>query len=482
MGRCKLVQKQSEFLMPVSFIFGTLATGKKRRTSRKKSKLPMQKGSPSTKRRRSSASPAKSRASAALSSVSAAAFLQESVGSQGDDLQIAGGGIFVGGRTGLELNSLLHNFGVQRPEHKQSIMDVLEFMDKLGSDGLRASFRAILGCMVSAVNAERNATEQMDKMEAEIKRLYAMWESSEMEKRRAEVSMDEQLASFGQGNGMELSFFQGEEDDAGESLGAKVARLEEENLRLNNLLIERDDDVGSKVDDARAEYEEKTARLEKECEDTTAKVKAMEAEMALLRGKVSDMEVSNAGLRKQVSGVAALQQPGGIFFDEAAQTAVSCPILLATGAVISMWKLIDMWAQAPGRGDGEVHRAVLCNGVVTQVADQEQVELVLDVATTLGISSEIPMWCEYTKPPQGGWTKFAPYDQVALASRICKLYRQRTVGPKDFVVVGGGEMKVVFALEDEKLAFHVQSLVGEANSIMQGRIMMSPGWNPFGVF
>ena len=442
----------------------------------------MQKGSPSTKRRRSAASsPAKSRASAALSSVSAAAFLQESVGSQGDDLQIAGGGVFAGGRTGLELNSLLHNFGVERAEHKQSIMDVLEFMDKLGSDGLRASFRAILGCMVSAVNAQRNATEQMDKMEAEVKRLYAMWESSEMEKRRAEVSMDEQLASFGQGNDLELSFFQGEEDDAGESLGAKVARLEEENLRLNNLLIEREEDVGSKVDDTRAEYEEKTARLEKECEDTAAKVKAMEAEMALFRGKVSDMDASSAGLRARIARVDGLQKPGGIFFDKIVQTAISCPILLASGDVISMRTLIEMWMQGPGVFDGEAHRPVMYNKEITFVAPREQAEVVFGVAKALGISVEFPMRCEYRKVPGvEQWTQFALYDQVAMASKMCKLYRYQTVGPTDFVLVGGGEMKIVFSLQDGNLGFHVQPLVGHAAVIMEGRVIMEKGWTPFG--
>ena len=381
----------------------------------------------------------------------------------------------------MELNSLLHNFGVQRPEHKQSIMDVLEFMDKLGSDGLRASFRAILGCMASAVNAERNANEQMDKMEAEVKRLYAMWESSEMEKRRAEVSMDEQLASFGQGNDLELSFFQGEEDDAGESLSAKVARLEEENLRLNNLLIEREEDVGSKADDARAEYEEKTERLEKECEEKTARVKAMEAEMALLRQKVLDMEASSAGLRARIVRVDALQKPGGIFFDEIARTAISCPILLASGDVISMQTLIEMWMQGPSIFDGEVHRPVVYNGVTTFVAPREQVEFVFGVAEALGISVEFPMHCEYQKVRGvDKWTQFALYDQVAMASKICKLFRYQTVGPTDFVLVGGGEMKIVFSLQDGNLGFHVQPLVGHASVIMEGRVIMEKGWTPFG--
>jgi hypothetical protein len=144
-----------------------------------------------------------------------------------------------------------------------------------------------------------------------------------------------------------------------------------------------------------------------------------------------------------------------------------------------MRTLIEMWMQAPNMFDGEVHRPVAYNGVTTFVAPREQVEFVFDVAKALGISSEIPMCCEYTKPPHGDWTKFALYDQVAMASKICMLYRRQSVESTDCLMVGEGEMKVVFSLKNGKLAFHAQSLVGEAVAIMEGRIMHAAGWNPF---
>jgi hypothetical protein len=39
---------------------------------------------------------------------------------------------------------------------------------------------------------------------------------------------------------------------------------------------------------------------------------------------------------------------------------------------------------------------------------------------------------------------------------------------------------VVFSLTGNRLTFHVQALVGDANLVMHGRIVMSAdGWNPF---
>ena len=40
--------------------------------------------------------------------------------------------------------------------------------------------------------------------------------------------------------------------------------------------------------------------------------------------------------------------------------------------------------------------------------------------------------------------------------------------------------QVVFSLTGNRLTFHVQALVGDANLVMHGRIVMSAdGWNPF---
>jgi hypothetical protein len=415
--------------------------------------------------------------------VSAASFLQESVGSQGDglQLQIADSG-FNGGNTALEYNSLLHNFGVTHPEQKQRIVDVLQFIQAVGSDSLRASFRSILECMAKAVCVHRHDADQMAKMKAELHRLYELVEAGEVEKRKSQVSMDERLIAMDLGRDLCFSYLREDEtgDEEVQSLRDTVSRLELANTSLNDELIRVEGEVESKVDEQVALVRATMRDYETECCQKTAQLNAAQAEVALLRQKESDMEASSASLREQVSGVVGLQSPGGLLFDKIALATVSCPIFLASGDVISMRTLIEMWMQAPpGMFDGEVHRLVAYNGVKTCVAPRGQVEFVFDVAKALGISSEIPMCCEYTKPPHGDWTKFALYDQVAMASKIRMLYRRQSVESTDCLMVGEGEMKVVFSLKNGKLAFHAQSLVGEAVAIMEGRIMHAAGWNPF---
>jgi hypothetical protein len=418
-----------------------------------------------------------------LSSVSAASFLQESLGSQGDglQLQIADSGFFNGGSTALEYNSLLHNFGVTNPEQKQRIVDVLQFIQTVGSDSLRQSFRSILECMATAVSVHRHDSDQMAKMRTEINRLYDLVDAGEVERRKTQVAMDERVFSMDIGRDLCFSYLREDGDDEVQSLRDAVSRLELANTSLNDELIRVESEVETKVDEQVALVRATMHDFEAECGQKTAQLNAAQAEVAKLRQKESDMEASSASLQEKISGVVGLQSRGGLFFDKIALATVSCPIFLASGDVISMRTLIEMWMQAPNMFDGEVHRPVAYNGVNTFVAPREQVDFVFNVAKALGISAEIPMSCEYTKPPQGDWTKFALYDQVAMASRICKLYRRQMVEPSDFVVVGGGEMKVIFSLKDGKLAFHVQSLVGEAVAIMEGRIMLSAGWNPFGL-
>jgi hypothetical protein len=64
------------------------------------------------------------------------------------------------------------------------------------------------------------------------------------------------------------------------------------------------------------------------------------------------------------------------------------------------------------------------------------------LAMTLGLDAAMPLRFEYTKPPTGEWTGLAFYDQIAIASRLCKIHRRMCVDAGDFVVVGNGTMKV----------------------------------------
>ena len=436
----------------------------------------------SSKRSRSaSASPAKP--TVALSSVSAASFLQESLGSQGDglQLQIADSGFFNGGSTALEYNSLLHNFGVTNPEQKQRIVDVLQFIQTVGSDSLRQSFRSILECMATAVSVHRHDNDQMAKMRTEINRLYDLVDAGEVERRKTQVAMDERVFSMDIGRDLCFSYLREDGDDEVQSLRDAVSRLELANTSLNDELIRVESEVETKVDEQVALVRATMHDFEAECGQKTAQLNAAQAEMAKLRQKESDMEASSASLQEQVKGVVGLQSRGGLLFDKIALATVSCPIFLLSGDVISMRTLIEMWMQGPSPFDGEVHRPVVYSGATTFVAPREQVEFVFGVAEALGISVEFPMHCEYQKVRGvDEWTQFALYDQVAMASKICKLYRYQTVGPTDFVVVGGGEMKIVFSLQDGHLGFHVQPLVGNATAIMEGRVILEKGWTPFG--
>ena len=443
-------------------------------------------GSRSSKRAKTSTTPTRSSPNRVLASVSAAEFLQESVSSQNDGGfqaqlvdNVAQFGFFNGGNTTIEYNALLHNFGLVMPEQKQRIIDMLHFVETMGCESLRTSFRSIMSCMSKAMEVHRHLGEERGVMQAEINKLYALVEAGEVEKRKAQISLDEQLVSM-DCRDVGFLYLRDDDDKIEEEMRAlrnTVGRLEDANTSLNEELVRVDSDVDARVEERVGIIRASMRDFETECMEKAAQLDGARVEVESLSQKVSDLQSANSA---KLSKMHALQMPGGLFFDRVSQTAVGCPIFLASGAVISMRSLVDLWTQAPSMFEGEVHRAVLYGGSNTFVAPKEQVEFMFNMAQAVGVDEEMPLCFEYTMPPGGEWTKFALHDQVALASKLCKISRRKLVDPEDFVVVGAaGAMKVVFLLVDTRLSFHVQSLVGDAVSVMGGRARLSAGWNPF---
>jgi hypothetical protein len=295
-----------------------------------------------------------------LASVSAAEFLQESVSSQNDGGfqaqlvdNVAQFGFFNGGNTTIEYNALLHNFGLVMPEQKQRIIDMLHFVETMGCESLRTSFRSIMSCMSKAMEVHRHLGEERGVMQAEIDKLYALVEAGEVEKRKAQISLDEQLVSM---DCRDVGFLYLRDDDdkiEEEMLALRntVGRLEDANTSLNEELVRVDGDVDARVEERVGIIRASLRDFETECMEKAAQLDGARGEVESLSQKVSDLQSANSA---KLSKMHALQMPGGLFFDRVSQTAVGCPIFLASGAVVSVRSLIDMWTQEPG----EVHRAV----------------------------------------------------------------------------------------------------------------------------
>jgi hypothetical protein len=338
--------------------------------------------------------------------------------------------------------------------------------------------------MGQAVDVHGHLTAENGKLMMEIDRLHSIIQSKDLEKRQIIRSMDEQLISMERTKDIELSFLKDDDADKGENraLMEKLSRLETDNAALNGELLAIDKDTELKIEERMAAVNASIKKFEKEIEEKIAELAAVKAESDSLKRKVAELEANETVQTEQLSGIKALKSANGLMFDVTTQAPVACPIFLVSGAVISMKSLIEMWVQAPSVFDGEVHRMVKCprTGVETFVAPKEQVDFISDLSNGIGVSTSLPLSFEYTKPPGGEWTAFSLYDQVALSSKVCKIYRRKMIEPRDFVMVNA-TMKVVFLLSDarNKLSFHVQSLVGDAVAIMQGRVKISSEWNPF---
>ena len=420
----------------------------------------------------------------------------------GDDVDNAGpmvGGVFVPSLVvPLLSEDVLIRFGVTDVRQRRKLSDWLKFAHGMGCDGTRQSVETIVRCMNNAVDIYHQFQQRTEYMQLELNRMFDDGARKDREKVTLQTTKDDALAQMSREHEVLVltlqDQFKTDVDVVEDRHRINEQRSETDLINLNDELLQMQRDHTTAMEAAGAEVRVLTthvAQLELENEALH-----LQGNDEALREELRRMTAERDEMAERLQRIDALRlSRQGLLYDRIALDAASCPVFLGTGCVMSMRSLVKMWAQGPGLFDGEAHRVITCPRTLEQtfVAPRAQVDFVRDMAQAVGVDVAIPLCFQFTKPPRGEWTEFTFYDQIALASRVCKIYRRRSVEAGDFVIAGTGTLKVVFALgetileipEDDgnrfrpKLSFHVQSLTGDANAVMQGRVVMAVDWNPF---
>ena len=410
-------------------------------------------------------------------------------------------------------NNLLITFGVVDAGQMVKLRDWLEFAHGLGCEGTKKSVETVVMCMSNAVEMYHQYIRRSEFLQEEINRLKSEAYVKDQERIASAHNSEDALADANRAHEVMVLNLEdkhkAEADSAYERHRLAEEKLETDLFNLHEELEKVRREHAAAMEAATADFRGTIRALEAQVREGATHMEQLAAENEALRLRTPSTEALQAELARvtaerdralgQLTRVRDLTTTSdvheGLFYDRIALDGATCPVFLGTGCVVSMRMLIGMWAQGPGQFDGEVHRAVICPKTREQtfVAPKAQVDFVRGVAEAIGIDVALPLRFEYTMPPRGGWVEFSFYDQIAIASKVCKIFRRRSVDAGDFVIVGFSTMKMVFSLTEvlldipdddgirfhTRLSFHVQSLMGDANSIMQGRAVLTPGWNPF---
>ena len=145
----------------------------------------------------------------------------------------------------------------------------------------------------------------------------------------------------------------------------------------------------------------------------------------------------------------------------------SCPVPTRTGFIDSLRNVILQWNSTPSDNEGEIHASFRCpiTGFTTSIASSEQMNLIRSIAFDAGLSTNPPFYIQYLDPIRDSWEEFTFAEQVAMISRVCKIFRRKVVdSASDHLVVANGNMLLTFYLYQTDdahwtLAFHLKSLV-----------------------
>jgi len=176
----------------------------------------------------------------------------------------------------------------------------------------------------------------------------------------------------------------------------------------------------------------------------------------------------------------------GMFHDKQLHEEMVCPVMCCSGKMMSMKSVVSIWAESCGNSDGSIGRTFRCveTGKPTTIAPQPQFEVVQKLASVIGINVEPPCTFEYGSG--GDVTQCSVYDVLAVVSRVCKIYREKSVDDDEMVMLNGGVM-VMFYLSDiegterKRLGFSVQKILrGVPSTVYAGRFRINDrSWNPF---
>ena len=223
-----------------------------------------------------------------------------------------------------------------------------------------------------------------------------------------------------------------------------------------------------------------------------AALRSSSDEIQSLRARVAALEGQNALLAQAqnlsqplVDSVNSLRE-FGIFHEKSTGEEIVCPVMCSSGVVASMKSVISAWAKSGGGSDGNVERTFKCfeTGKDVTVVARPVFEAFCIISTAMCVSMEAPCTFEYSV--DGNLVSFPVYDVLAIASRVCKIYRDGCGDDEKMMMLKGGTL-IMFNLSDaeysdrKRLSFAVQKMVpGSTSAVYSGIFRITDRvWNPF---
>ena len=375
----------------------------------------------------------------------------------------------------------LHAFGVTNYEDQVRISRMFQFLCDMSFGGnMSGVFSRLLKYMKAFTASSKKIQDSKDALEVEKQRLLTELEAKDTEITAVGIVKDqhyqpliEALETDIRQKGLDIENLQS-------SHASEIARLQRDCESARNEM----DRVQRMCDEKDVEF----AALRKHNET----LQSSSTEIQSLRERVVALENQNVLLSQAQS----LYQPlvdninnlreYGIFHEKSTGEDIMCPVMCSSGVVASVKSVVSAWAKSGGGSDGNVERTFKCfeTGKDVTIVSRPVFEAFWTISTAMGVNMEPPCTFEYSV--DGNLVSFPVYDVLAIASRVCKIYRDGCGDDEKMMMLKGGTL-VMFNLSDAEysdrkhLSFAVQKMVpGSTSAVYSGIFRITDRvWNPF---
>jgi hypothetical protein len=375
----------------------------------------------------------------------------------------------------------LHAFGIIEYRDQVQLTRFLQLGYELGYDGnLCKSIGTVVRYMKSFMTSSKRIKDANEALEAEKLDLLQQLQQKETEVVAMGMLKDREY-------GQRLELLEAELRQKGldmENAGSKhCTEIERMSLDCESAREEMDrvQQACTQKDAIIEGLRKRVSELEGECDA----MKPLKDQVASL--KMQNMALSEAqSLTQSMVDSVNHMREFGMFHDRTLHEEMACPVLCCSGAMASMKSVVTSWAESGGNSDGTIERTFRCSetGKMTTIVPQPQFEVVQKLASAICINMEPPCTFEYGS--EGHVTTCSVYDILAIASRVCKIFREKSVDDEEMMMLKGG-LVVMFYLTDvegtsrKRLGFSVHKMQkGSASTVHAGRFRVTDrNWNPF---
>ena len=375
----------------------------------------------------------------------------------------------------------LDAFGITDSGDQQRITHMFQFLCDISFGGkMYDSIGRMLRYMKSYTASSTRINDAKKALELEKQKLLVELEGKEMELTTAGIIKDQHYQPI----------IEALENDLRQK-GLDIENLQ--SIHATDIArLQRDcESARNEMDRVQRMCDERDVELA-ELRSHNAALRSSSDEIQSLRARVAALEGQNALLAQAqnlsqplVDSVNSLRE-FGIFHEKSTGEEIVCPVMCSSGVVASMKSVISAWAKSGGGSDGNVERTFKCfeTGKDVTVVARPVFEAFCIISTAMCVSMEAPCTFEYSV--DGNLVSFPVYDVLAIASRVCKIYRDGCGDDEKMMMLKGGTL-IMFNLSDaeysdrKRLSFAVQKMVpGSTSAVYSGIFRITDRvWNPF---